>query len=116
MRFSPSPAGAVEARPARPALLRHPLPGDLRDALPLPQPPQTAYVTVPTASYFCEMQGCPRAAGGRGFNHRNALKRHRRGVHERRARERGLRGGQFLICPFCTDPEHSFPSRGDLQR
>lgn len=55
--------------------------------------------------YFCQVPGCDRGAGGKGFKRKNELKRHGL-VHE----------SPGYICPYCPEREHKYPRPDNLQR
>ncbi|KAJ5542568.1 hypothetical protein N7461_008571 [Penicillium sp. DV-2018c] len=55
--------------------------------------------------HFCPVEGCPRAAGGKGFKRKNEMMRH------------GLvHNSPGYVCPFCPDQQHKYPRPDNLQR
>ncbi|KAK6409604.1 hypothetical protein LTR95_018296 [Oleoguttula sp. CCFEE 5521] len=63
------------------------------------------HVHNPSRPHYCPVEGCVRAAGGKGFKRKNEMIRHRL-VHE----------SPGYVCPFCTDREHKYPRPDNLQR
>nr|OQO26784.1 hypothetical protein B0A51_07388 [Rachicladosporium sp. CCFEE 5018] len=63
------------------------------------------HVHSPSRPHYCPVEGCVRAAGGKGFKRKNEMIRHRL-VHE----------SPGYVCPFCTDREHKYPRPDNLQR
>nr|OQO20730.1 hypothetical protein B0A51_12764 [Rachicladosporium sp. CCFEE 5018] len=63
------------------------------------------HVHSPSRPHYCPVDGCVRAAGGKGFKRKNEMIRHRL-VHE----------SPGYVCPFCTDREHKYPRPDNLQR
>jgi hypothetical protein len=60
-----------------------------------------------TRPHYCQVKGCPRSAGGKGFKRENELKRH------------GLtHNSPGYYCPFCPveKVKHKYPRRDNLKR
>lgn len=55
--------------------------------------------------HYCNVKGCPRAEGGKGFKRKNEMIRHGL-VHD----------SPGYVCPFCPDREHKYPRPDNLQR
>jgi hypothetical protein len=54
--------------------------------------------------HYCPVPDCPRSIGGKGFKRNRDMIRHGL-VHE----------SPGYVCPFCTDQQHKYPRRDNLQ-
>ncbi|KAE9374285.1 hypothetical protein N431DRAFT_556628 [Stipitochalara longipes BDJ] len=55
--------------------------------------------------HYCNVKGCPRSEGGKGFKKKNEMIRHGL-VHD----------SPGYVCPFCPDREHKYPRPDNLMR